>query len=100
MKANLFDVLNTMNTEHEGSLHAYFSDNIQQVNAGKGGWGSIKMAIITADAQEVLSGAVRGEVTKSVMLFVVDRGVMEKVRDAIQEKLDEKDRMMRNTGNA
>lgn len=51
---NLFEVLDKMNTEHEGSLHAYFSNNIENLNAGRDGWGSLKMAITTGDAQELV----------------------------------------------
>ena len=46
MKANLFKVLDTMNTEHEGSVNDYFSNNIENINAGKKGWGFIRIAII------------------------------------------------------
>lgn len=86
MKANLFNVLNRINTEHVGSLHAYFSDNIKQIHAGKGGWGSVEMAITTGDAQELLNAVISGESTKSVMLFVVDRGILEKIRDEENER--------------
>lgn len=78
---SLFQVLDRMNTEHEGSVHAYFSNNIENLNAGKKGWGSVKMAIVTEDAQALLNGVVSGDMTKTVMLFVVDRAVMEAVRD-------------------
>lgn len=80
MTPNLFDVLNKMNTEHEGSVHAYFSNNIENLNAGKQGWGSVKMAITTGDAQDLMAGVASGHMTKTVMLFVVDREVMEKVK--------------------
>lgn len=81
MKVNLFDVLNRMNTEHEGSVHAYFSNNLQNVNAGRDGWGSVKMAITTADAQELIAGIASDHETKAVMLFVVDRAVMNQVKE-------------------
>lgn len=84
MKANLFKVLDTMNTEHEGSVHAYFSNNIENVNAGKKGWGNIKIAITTGDAQEIMGGIMNCDITKSVMLFVVDRKVMDAVRAALE----------------
>lgn len=84
MKANLFDVLNRMNVEHEGSVHAYFSNNIENLNAGSKGWGSVKMAITTGDAQELIAGVASGQMTKTVMLFVVDRAVMDRVRGEME----------------
>jgi hypothetical protein len=84
MKPNLFDVLNRMNTEHIGSVHAYFSDNLENVNAGKQGWGNVKIAVTTGDAQEIMGGIVGNRVTKSIMLFVVDREVMDQVKAEIE----------------
>ena len=81
---NLFDVLNKMNTEHEGSVHAYFSNNIENINGGSKGWGNVKIAITTGDAQELMAGTLSGHMTKTVMLFVVDRDMMEQVKKEIE----------------
>lgn len=80
---NLFDVLNRMNTEHEGSVHAYFSNNIENLNAGKQGWGNVKIAITTEDAQAIMHGILSKNMTKSIMLFVVDRDVMDHVKSEV-----------------
>lgn len=88
--ANLFAVLDRMNTEHEGSVHAYFSNNIENVSAGKNGWGNIKIAITTEDAQEIMNGMMRGKMTRSVMLFVVDRDVLDDMNQAASpDEVDE-----------
>ena len=81
---NLFDVLKRMNIEQPETLHAYFTNNVENVNAGKKGWGSVKMAITTGDAQEVMNGLIAGNITKTVMLFVVDRRVM----DAMKKEME------------
>lgn len=77
---NLFDVLNKMNAKHVGSVHAYFSNNIENLNAGKKGWGSLKIAITSEDAQELMNGTLSGHMTKTVMLFIVDKSIMEQVQ--------------------
>lgn len=84
MKPKIFDVLERMNTQHEGSVHAYFSNNIETVNAGSKGWGNIKMAITTGDAHQVMAGSVSGDVTMSVMLFIVDLAIMDQVKAEIE----------------
>ena len=81
---NLFDVLKRMNIEQPETLHAYFSNNIENLNAGKNGWGSVKMAITTGDAQELMNGTIAGNMTKTVMLFVVDRSAM----DAMKKEME------------
>lgn len=88
MTANLFKVLDEMNRQHEGSVHAYFSNNIENINAGKKGWGNIKIAITTGDAQELMGGLMDKNMTKSVMLFIVDRKVMDEVRAKMEDKDD------------
>lgn len=84
MGANLFDVLNKVNQLPNGKLHAYFADNIQNVNAGKGGWGNIKMAIVTGDAQKIMNAIMGGNSEVSVMLFVVDKQSMDEVKNEIE----------------
>lgn len=81
---NLFDVLKRMNIEQPETLHAYFTNNVENVNAGKKGWGSVKMAITTVDAQEVMNGLIAGNITKTVMLFVVDRSAMDAMKKAME----------------
>jgi len=81
---NLFDVLKRMNIEQPETLHAYFSNNIENLNAGKNGWGSVKMAITTGDAQELMNGTIAGNMTKTVMLFVVDRRAMDAMKKAME----------------
>lgn len=81
---NLFDVLKRMNIEQPETLHAYFSNNIENLNAGKQGWGSVKMAITTGDAQELMNGTLSGNMSKTVMLFVVDRRAM----DAMKKEME------------
>lgn len=83
MTANLFDVLKRMNIEKPESLHAYFSNNLENVNAGKQGWGSVKIAVTTGDAQEIMNGIIGKNITKSIILFVVDQNVMD---DMMEEK--------------
>ena len=83
-KASLFQVLGRMNDDHEGSVAAYFAGNIENINAGKKGWGSLKMAITTGDAQALMAGTMSGHMTKTVMLFVVDRDVMDAVKAEIE----------------
>ncbi|MFA6204328.1 MAG: hypothetical protein WC710_14215 [Gallionella sp.] len=84
--ANLFDVLKEMNINHPDTLHAYFQNNVENVNAGKKGWGSVKVAITTGDAQEIMNGFMDGHITKSVMLFVVDRDEMTRVQSVLEAK--------------
>lgn len=81
---NLFDVLKRMNIEQPETLHAYFSNNIENLNAGKQGWGSVKMAITTGDAQELMNGTISGNMSKTVMLFVVDRRAMDAMKKAME----------------
>jgi len=83
---NLFDVLKRMNIEKPDSLHAYFSNNVQDVSSGKKGWGSVKMAVITGDAQEIMNGLMVGHITKTVMLFVVDRQVMDEMKKEMEAR--------------
>lgn len=87
MTANLFDALKRMNVEKPESLHAYFSNNLENVNAGKQGWGNVKIAITTGDAQEIMNGIVSKTITKDFMLFVVDRKVLDSMREE-DEKMD------------
>ena len=82
---NLFDVLKRMNIEKPDSLHAYYSNNVENVNAGKQGWGNVKIAITTGDAQEIMNGIVAGNITKSIMLFVVDRRVMDETKKETEQ---------------
>jgi len=84
MKANLFDVLKKINLEREQALHAYFSDNIMDLHAGRDGWGSLKIAITTGDAQELMGGVMGGKMKKRVLLFVVDSEAMEAVKAEIE----------------
>jgi hypothetical protein len=84
MKANLFDVLDKVNKLPDGKLHAYFADNIMDVKAGKEGWGSVKMAIITGDAQKIMNAIMGGQNQVSVMLFVVDRQSLDETKNAIE----------------
>lgn len=86
MTVNLFKVLDEMNQQHEGSVHAYFSNNIENINAGKQGWGNIKIAITTGDAQELMNGLMDKNMTKSVMLFIVDRKVMSEVQSKLEDE--------------
>ena len=83
---NLFDVLKRMNIEKPDSLHAYFSNNIMNLNAGKNGWGDVKVDITTGDAQELMNGTLAGNMTKTVMLFVVYRRVMDEMKKEMEPR--------------
>lgn len=83
--SNLFDVLDKVNELPGGKLHAYFMNNIQHINAGSNGWGNIKIAITTADAQAIMNGIIGNKITHSVMLFVVERDAMDKISEAQNE---------------
>lgn len=84
MGSNLFDVLDKVNNLPGGKLHAYFADNIQNVNAGSKGWGNIKIAIVTGDAQKIIKAIAGGQSEVAVMLFVVDRQAMDEVKNEIE----------------
>lgn len=55
-KINNFDVLNRMTEIDDKSLHGYSAaDNLMDVNFGKNGWGSIRLAISSDDASNLMS---------------------------------------------
>ena len=85
MTTNLFDTLKRMNIEKPESLHAYFSNNLENVNAGKHGWGNVKIAITTGDAQEIMNGIIAKSETKTIILFVVDRQVLDDMQKEVEE---------------
>ena len=80
MADNLFEVLNKVNHLPGEKLHAYFANNIQNVNAGRKGWGNLKIAITTEDAQQIMAGIMGKNMSVSIMLFIVDRDSMEQVK--------------------
>ncbi len=80
MKENVFITMARMNVQQPDSLHAYLSNNLQDVKAGKNGWGSVQVAITTGDAQAIMNDIFANKSTKIVMLIVADRKVFDDMR--------------------
>ena len=86
MTANLFDVLKKINEETVGSVVMYPMSNVENINAGKKGWGNVKIAITTEDATTLMQSFMKGTVQKTIMLFVVDVKVMKDAEAAINQE--------------
>jgi hypothetical protein len=84
-EVNNFDVLKEMSKRGLFTIKMYPEDNIQDVNRGKGGWGSIKIAVDTPTAATILNGIIQdNDKMPMVFLMVVDREDFQKVKTEME----------------
>lgn len=84
-KANAFDVLKEMGKRNINSFHSYPLDNIQNINAGKKGWGSVQIAISTGDAQLLLNDVMQNGITTNICLMVWSVEEFDKIKKEMEE---------------
>lgn len=91
---NNFDVLKEMSLRGMPTIKMFPGDNIQDVRIGSKGWGSVKMAVDNASAQQILNNSMfsfSNNPGPLVMLLVVDKQDFERVKQEMESKNTEQE---------
>lgn len=83
-KVNNFDVLKEMGKRNIITFHSYPLDNVQNINAGKDGWGSVQIAISTGDAYRLLNDAMLDKPANNVCLLIWSQSEFEKIKKEME----------------